>query len=60
MITLPPIRLDYQIEDAISGYEPKNLADKLAALKPHLDAITTINGVVVYKFLPNFFATPTF
>jgi hypothetical protein len=46
---LKPLRLDYQIIDAIEGYTPPELTKKAAACRRHHKQITHINGDPVYN-----------
>ena len=41
---LQPIRLDQQIQDAISGYVPPELKDKVRTVTDNLEKVIEVNG----------------
>ena len=41
---LQPIRLDQQIQDAISGYVPPELKDKIRTVTDNLEKVSEVNG----------------
>ena len=41
---LRPLRLDQQIQDAISGYVPPELKDKIRTVTDNLERVIEVNG----------------